>query len=300
MTVHLNFDIFMCFPFSVWKQLEENNQVFFGEYYLRLVLMEQCMEFNKLAAAVIEAKGKHTSSSSAQEFFSDITNLKYINSGFISFIHLLVPEAQNASNVAQQTPALVTPGNALCNGGTWNTLMGNGNDFNGIPSSQNGNMQVCQGMNGMDQFSFSAGAPSLGFSAPQYGYINQAPPNYNKSNVRPQGISVAPCSTSNNLGLMEQQQFNMPTTVDGFLGQSHSFDQFFSWPAVNGLLSQASALDFFFSFCYIDSGSSMFTFDNYLLGVPGNEAKVSNHASGVQNFSNDFVGFPSSSQYFMQ
>lgn len=145
---------------------------------------------------------------------------------------------------------------------------------------------MCQGMNGMDQFSFSGGAPSLGFPALEYGFINQAPPNYSKFNVRPQGISVAPYSTSNNLGLMEQQQFNMPTTVDGFLGQPHSFDQFFSWQAVNGLLSQASTMDFF-SFCYIDSKSSMFTFDNYLLGVPGNEAKASNHASGVQNFSNN-------------
>ncbi|XP_039146039.1 uncharacterized protein LOC120283423 [Dioscorea cayenensis subsp. rotundata] len=216
----------------VWQQLEDNNQIFFKEYYLRLILMEQCMEFNKLTAAVIEAK------------------------------------AQNASNVAQQTPALVTPGNALCNGGTWGSLMENGNGFNGIPSSQNGNMQVCQGMNGMDQISFSAGAPPLGFPAHEYGFINQAPPNYSKFNVRPQGISVAPYSTSNNLGLMEQQQFNMPTTVDGFLGQPHSFDQFFSWQAVNG--------------------------------VPGNEAKASNHASGVQNFSNNGVDIPSSSQYFMQ
>ncbi|KAM0950790.1 putative angiotensin-converting enzyme 2 [Dioscorea sansibarensis] len=204
----------------VWQQLEGRNQVFFKEYYFRLILMEQSMEFNKLTETVLEAK-----------------------------------EAQKQSYVSQQTRVSLSPGNALCNGGTRSGLMGNGDGFNGIPSSRNVNVQECQGMNGMDEFSFSAGAPSLGFHAPdQYGFINhEAPPNYNGSNIMPQGSSVAPCSTSNNLGLMEQQQFNIPTTVDGF-------DQLLSnWPTVNN-------------------------------GVPGNEVRASCHGSGVQDIGNEAVG----------
>lgn len=38
----------MNFPNSVWKKLEEDNQRFFRDYYIRLKLIKQITRFNRL------------------------------------------------------------------------------------------------------------------------------------------------------------------------------------------------------------------------------------------------------------
>lgn len=80
------------FFFSVWQKLEEENQEFFKAYYLRLVVMQQITEFNRLlerqfnlmnqlqptaAASIPNSNGSHISACESLLFITSMSFSAY-------------------------------------------------------------------------------------------------------------------------------------------------------------------------------------------------------------------------------
>ncbi|XP_062229757.1 uncharacterized protein LOC133927350 isoform X1 [Phragmites australis] len=125
----------------VWQQLEEQNPVFFKAYYLRLMLKNQIMAFNKLLDNQFQIMNK--------EFPSGIPSASLPNGSNSN------PLKQNSCFLPETAPGSAMPDGIMCNGSSSGIINGTpsgdqlinaGKDMHGLHSGidASSNLQVAQ------------------------------------------------------------------------------------------------------------------------------------------------------------
>ncbi|KAJ1260931.1 hypothetical protein BS78_10G269500 [Paspalum vaginatum] len=103
-----------CITELVWRQLEQQNPLFFKAYYMRLMLKDQIMFFNKLLDDQFQILSK--------EFPSGIPSMSLPNGSSSN------PLKQNACFLPETTPGSAMPGGIMQNGNSSGIINGTSGD----------------------------------------------------------------------------------------------------------------------------------------------------------------------------